>query len=112
MTGTVRVPVIDMWAPFVPSCEIIDDLRAGFPSELLSYFEVLTKTTISAEQFSDYVESRRWTDDRILESLDAAGISRSLITGFDEKSTCGVTFVNNAPVATLAARHPARLVGL
>lgn len=43
-----RVPVIDMWAPFVPSAEVIDDLREGFPVELLSYFEVFTKTTISA----------------------------------------------------------------
>ena len=62
--------------------QIIDDLRAGFPIELLSYFEVFTKRTISAEQFSDYVESLRWTDDQITwSSLDAAGITRSLITG-------------------------------
>jgi predicted TIM-barrel fold metal-dependent hydrolase len=99
-----------MWAPFVPATEVIDDLRAGFPAELLSYFEVFTKTTISAEQFSDYVESRRWTDDQILESLDTAGITRSLITGFDEKSTCGVTFVNNVPVAAVAARRPDRFI--
>lgn len=109
-TPVPRVPVVDMWAPFVPSTEIIDDLRAGFPSELLSYLEVFTKTTVTAEQFSDYVESRRWTDDQLLDSLDAAGITRSLITGFDEKSTCGVTFVNNAPVAALAARHPGRFI--
>ena len=91
-------------------CQIIDDLRAGFPIELLSYFEVFTKRTISAEQFSDYVESLRWTDDQITESLDAAGITRSLITGFDEKSTCGVTFVHNASVTALAARYPDRFL--
>lgn len=94
-----RVPVIDMWAPFVPSAEVIDDLREGFPVELLSYFEVFTKTTISAEQFGAYAESLRRTDDQILDSLDDAGITRSLITGFDERSTCGVTFVHNASVA-------------
>lgn len=82
-----RVPVIDMWAPFVPSAEVIDDLREGFPVELLSYFEVFTKTTISAEQFGAYAESLRRTDDQILDSLDDAGITRSLITGFDERST-------------------------
>lgn len=75
-----RVPVIDMWAPFVPSAEVIDDLREGFPVELLSYFEVFTKTTISAEQFGAYAESLRRTDDQILDSLDDAGITRSLIT--------------------------------
>ncbi|OSC38456.1 amidohydrolase family protein [Mycobacterium decipiens] len=105
-----RVPVIDMWAPFVPSAEVVEDLLAGFPAELLPYFEVFTKTPISAEQFSDYAASLRRTDDQILDSLDDAGITRSLITGFDEKSTCGVTFVNNAPVAALAARYPDRFI--
>lgn len=105
-----RVPVIDMWAPFVPSAEVIDDLREGFPVELLSYFEVFTKTTISAEQFGAYAESLRRTDDQILDSLDDAGITRSLITGFDERSTCGVTFVHNALVAAVAARYPDRFL--
>ncbi len=99
-----------MWAPFVPSAEIIDDLRAGFPAELLSYLEVFTKTTVTAEQFSDYADTLRRTDDQILDSLDGAGITRSLITGFDEKSTCGVTFVHNAAVAALATRHPDRFI--
>lgn len=105
-----RVPVIDMWAPFVPSAEVIDDLREGFPVELLSYFEVFTKTTISAEQFGAYAESLRRTDDQILDSLDDAGITRSLITGFDERSTCGVTFVHTASVAAVAARYPDRFL--
>ena len=105
MTAEPPVPVIDMWAPLVPSTEFIDDLRAGFPAEQLQYLEVFTKTTISAEQFSDYADTLRRTDDQILDSLDAAGITLSLITGFDEKSTCGVTFVANASVAALAARH-------
>lgn len=105
-----RVPVIDMWAPFVPSAEVIDDLREGFPVELLSYFEVFTKTTISAEQFGAYAESLRRTDDQILDSLDDAGITRSLITGFDERSTCGVTFVHNASVAAVVARYPDRFL--
>lgn len=105
-----RVPVIDMWAPFVPSAEVIDDLREGFPVELLSYFEVFTKTTISAEQFGAYAESLRRTDDQILDSLDDAGITRSLITGFDERSTCGVTFVHNASVAAVAVRYPDRFL--
>ena len=112
MTAEPPVPVIDMWAPIVPSAEIIDDLRAGFPAEQLQYLEVFTKTTVSAEQFSDYADTLRRTDDQILDSLDAAGITLSLITGFDEKSTCGVTFVHNASVAALAARYPDRFLAL
>ena len=44
----VSIPVIDMWAPIVPSVEIIADLRVGFPTEKLQYLEVFTKTTVSA----------------------------------------------------------------
>ena len=35
---------------------------------------------------------------------------RSVITGFDERSTCGVTFVHNESVAALAERHPDRFI--
>ncbi|ORB48974.1 amidohydrolase family protein, partial [Mycobacterium persicum] len=99
-----------MWAPIVPAAEIIDDLRAGFPSEQLRYLEVFTKTPLTAEQFNAYAESLRRSDDDILAQLDAAGIHQSLITGFDERSTCGVTFVHNESVAALAARHPDRFI--
>jgi predicted TIM-barrel fold metal-dependent hydrolase len=110
MTAEPSVPVIDMWAPVVPSAEIVDDLRAGFPAEQLRYLEVFTKRTISAQQFSDYADSLRRTDEQILDSLDAAGITLSLVTGFDEKSTCGVTFVHNVAVAAVVARHPDRFL--
>jgi predicted TIM-barrel fold metal-dependent hydrolase len=105
-----RVPVIDMWAPIVPSTEVIDDLRDGFPDEQLCYLEVFTKTTVSAEQFSEYAHTLRRSDEQILDALDAAGITLSLITGFDERSTCGVTFVHNTSVAAIAERRPDRFL--
>jgi uncharacterized protein len=104
------IPIIDMWAPIVPSAEIIDDLQAGFPAETLRYFEVFTKQTITAEQFAAYAGSLRRGDEEILASLDEAGIRRSLISGFDERTTCGETFVANEAVAALAGRHPDRFV--
>jgi uncharacterized protein len=104
------VPVIDMWAPIVGSSEIIDDLQAGFPAEQLQYLEVFTKTTVSEEQFGDYAQALRRTDDQILAALDEAGITHAVITGFDERSTCGVTFVHNESVAALAERHPDRFI--
>jgi uncharacterized protein len=104
------VPVIDMWAPIVPSGEITDDLRDGFPAEQLQYLEVFTKTRLSAEQFRSYAQSRRLSDEEILAALDEADITHSLITGFDERSTCGVTFVHNESVAALADRHPDRFI--
>jgi hypothetical protein len=104
------VPVIDMWAPIVPSCEIIDDLRLGFPTGQLQYVDVFTKTSVSEEQFGDYVQGLRRTDDKILAALDDAAITRSIITGFDERSICGVTFVHNESIAALAERHPDRFI--
>jgi Amidohydrolase len=106
----VSIPVIDMWAPIVPSDEIIEDLQSGFPTEQLQYLEVFTKTTVSDEQFGSYAQALRRSDDQILAALDEAGITHSLITGFDERSTCGVTFVHNESVAALTDRHPNRFV--
>ncbi len=99
-----------MWAPIVPSAEIVDDLRGGFPAEQLQYLEVFTKTRVSEEDFGTYVQSRRLTDKEILMALDEAGITYSLITGFDERSTCGVTFVHNESVAALVDRNPDRFI--
>jgi predicted TIM-barrel fold metal-dependent hydrolase len=104
------IPVIDMWAPLVPSDEIIDDLRAGFPAEQLQYLEVFTKTAVTAAQFAGYAQALRRTDDQILAELDQGGIARSLITGFDEDSTCGVTMVHNESVAAVVGRHPDRFI--
>lgn len=104
------VPVIDMWAPIVPTREVVDELRADFPAEQLQYLEVFTKQRISPEQFAAYAATLERSDTKILGDLDAAGITRSLITGFDEKSTCGVRFVSNDAVAALRDRHPDRFV--
>ena len=106
----VSVPVIDRWAPIVPSCEIIDDLRLGFPAEQLQYLEVFTKTSVSEEQFGEYGQALRRTDDQMVAALVEAGITRVVITGFDERSTCGVTFVHNESIAALAERHRDRFI--
>jgi len=105
-----RIPVIDMWAPIVPSAEVIEDLRAGFPVEQLQYLEVFAKTSVTPETFSAYAGRLRPADDQIVASLEEAWIARSLITGFDERSTCGVTFVSNEAVAAVAGRHPERFI--
>ena len=106
------IPIIDMWAPLVPSRETIDHVAANFPDEQLQYLEVFTKTEITADQFADYAKTLARSDEQILGDLDEAGIVCSLITGFDEKSTCarGTTFVANEAIAELADRHPDRFI--
>jgi predicted TIM-barrel fold metal-dependent hydrolase len=91
-----------MWAPIVPSAETIADLRAGLPTEQLQYLEVFTKTSITNREFAAYAETLPQSDEEILSSLDQAGITHSLISGFDERSTCGETFVTNEAVAAFA----------
>jgi predicted TIM-barrel fold metal-dependent hydrolase len=65
---------------------------------------------VDAGQFADYAQALRRSDEQILADLDAAAISHSLVTGFDERSTCGVTFVHNESVAALADRQPERFI--
>jgi uncharacterized protein len=46
----------------------------------------------------------------VIDLLDAAGIDRTLITGFDEFSSVHETFIPNELVAALADRHPDRFI--
>jgi predicted TIM-barrel fold metal-dependent hydrolase len=104
------IPVIDMWAPVVPSREIIDHMVDHFPEPQLGYVRVFFKRAPTLDAFRAFAQQLVCDDDVILAGLDAASISRALITGFDEASTGGTTFVPNDAVAAIAARHPNRFV--
>jgi predicted TIM-barrel fold metal-dependent hydrolase len=108
MTYTGRV--IDMWAPFVPSREIIEHVADHFPELQLGYLRVFQKREPSVEEFQVVARQLARDDAEVLASLDEAGISRALITGFDEASTGGTTFVPNEAVAAIAERHPDRFL--
>jgi uncharacterized protein len=102
--------VIDMWAPVVPAPEIIGHMQANFPAEQLQYLEVFTKQRLSEEQFGAYAATLVRDDQQILAELDRADIRHSLITGFDERSSCGKTFVSNDAIAAVSERHPERFI--
>jgi uncharacterized protein len=104
------IPVIDLWSPVVPSLEIVEHMALNNPPELLQYLEVFTKQRIDEKAFEAYARSRARDDAEILAELDEAGVRLSLVTGFDEASTCGRTFVSNEAVAALAERHPDRFI--
>lgn len=106
-----RIPVIDMWAPIVPSREIMAHAATHFPEPQLGYLRVFFKqSNPSLEEFERLARSLAVDDDVILKSLDDAGIAMTLITGFDEASTGGTTFITNASVAAIAERHPKRFI--
>jgi predicted TIM-barrel fold metal-dependent hydrolase len=104
------ISVIDMWAPIVPSREIMDHVAENLPDELLAYLRVFSKLDVTAEQYAEAAPHLVRSDEQILADLDTAGIRWSMITGFDERSSCGKTFVTNEAVTALADRHPDRFV--
>jgi predicted TIM-barrel fold metal-dependent hydrolase len=102
--------VIDMWAPVVPSREIMAHMADHFPLPQLGYLRVFFKTEPAPDTFRRMAPALVRDDADILADLDAARIAKTLITGFDEASTGGTTFVTNESVAAIAGRHPDRFV--
>ena len=104
------IPAIDMWAPIVPAREIMAYAADHFPPAQLGYLRVFWKGEASLEAFRRAALAMACDDADVLAALDAAHITRALITGFDEASTGGTTFISNESIATVAARHPERLI--
>jgi predicted TIM-barrel fold metal-dependent hydrolase len=107
---TATGPVIDMWAPLVPSHEITADVVDHFPELQLGYLRVFQKREPDLEAARRAYRGFARDDGTCLSMLDGAGISRAMITGFDEASTGGTRFVSNEAVAAIADRHPDRFI--
>lgn len=101
---------IDMWAPILPVPEILRHAADNFPDQMLGYLRVFYKQAPTQEAFRQRAGAIQLSLEQVLAALDAAGIARSLITGFDERSSVGKTFVPNELVAPIAARHPDRFI--
>ena len=102
--------VIDMWAPIVPVPDLMTHIGENFPDAMLGYLRIFWKQPATQETLRAGAPALARSLDDIVAELDAAGISRTLITGFDEKTTAGKTFVPNELVAPIVARHPTRFV--
>src|SRR5438876_220596 len=96
--------VIDMWAPIVPVPEVMRHTVDNFPDEMLGYLRVFYKTEPTQAAFRARAGAIATPLDDVIAALDAAGIARTLITGFDERSSCGKTFIPNEIVADVVAR--------
>jgi len=104
------IPAIDMWAPIVPARDVMAYVGEHFPPPQLGYLRVFWKGAPTLETFRQAARAVTVDDEQILASLDAAHITRTLITGFDEASTGGTAFVTNDVVAAVAERHPDRFI--
>jgi uncharacterized protein len=101
---------IDMWAPIVPVPEIMTHLSEHFADEMLGYIRVFWKQEPTQAAFRQQVMRFQMDDAAVIAALDAAGIGRSLITGFDEKSSVRETFIPNELVSRLVERYPKRFI--
>jgi predicted TIM-barrel fold metal-dependent hydrolase len=100
-----------MWAPIVPTPEILRHAAAHFPKEMLGYLRIFFKDPeASLDSFRARAAAIECSEDELLALLDAASISRMLITGCDEHASVGETWVSNECIAGLATRHPARFL--
>jgi uncharacterized protein len=101
---------IDMWAPIVPVPEVMKHVAEHFPKEMSGYLRVFYKREPRPEEFGAAAREMRMSEEQVIETLDQAGIGRTLITGFDEWSSVHETFIPNELVAGLAERHPDRFI--
>ena len=106
----MATPVIDMWAPILPTPEIMAHVAEHFPDAMLGYLRVFYKQPPTQETVRARMRAVARPLEDVVARLDAAGIARTLVTGFDERTSAGKTFVPNALVAALAERHPDRFV--
>jgi len=106
----MHASVIDMWAPIVPVPELMAHIAENFPDAMLGYLRVFWKQPPSQDTLRTGAPALARSLDDIVAELDAAGVARTLVTGFDEKTTAGRTFVPNDLVAPIVARHPTRFV--
>src|SRR3989304_10148118 len=102
-------PAIDMWAPILPTPEIVRQAVEHFPEKMLGYLRVFYKGAPTREQVAQ-LRAFEQSVEVVLAALDAAGITRTLITGFDEGSSAGMTFMPNDLIAPLAERYPDRFI--
>jgi predicted TIM-barrel fold metal-dependent hydrolase len=112
MTGTREEMsgAIDMWAPIVPVPEVMRHVADHFPKEMAGYLRVFYKRAPDPAEFAQAASTMQMSDDDLIAALDAAGIDKTLITGFDEWSSVHETFIPNDIVAGIAERHPERFI--
>jgi hypothetical protein len=99
-----------MWAPILPVPSILEHAALHFPPQMLGYLRVFYKEPATVEAFRARAAAVVLSEEQVVAALEAAGITRSLITGFDERSSVGETFIPNELVAPIAQKYPDRFI--
>jgi predicted TIM-barrel fold metal-dependent hydrolase len=107
---STKPSIVDMWAPILPTPDVMRYVSEHFPKEMAGYLRVFFKQEERPEEFRSIAQAFGRAEEEVIDLLDAAGIERTLITGFDEWSSVHETFIPNELVAALAERHPNRFI--
>ncbi len=103
-------PIIDMWAPILPTPEMLAEGSERFPHEMLGYLRVFFKLEANPEGVERLMKRVEMPEDLVFEAIAASGITQSLVTGFDELSAVGKTFMPNDRVAAVYERRPEQVI--
>jgi predicted TIM-barrel fold metal-dependent hydrolase len=77
---------------------------------MLGYLRVFYKQAPTQEAFAKRAAEIEMREEDVVAALDAAGITRTLITGFDEHASCGETWIPNELIAALVERWPGKFI--
>jgi predicted TIM-barrel fold metal-dependent hydrolase len=104
------VSAIDMWAPILPVPDVMAHVAENYPDEMLGYLRVFYRQPPTQETVRARMRGIARPLEDVVGLIDAAGITRTLITGFDERTSARKVFVPNALVAGIAERYPDRFI--
>lgn len=106
--------IIDMWAPVLPTKPYLDYMENSFPLQMLGYLRIFHHQQIDENSVQRFIAGLRkggeMALDQIVKIKDMAGIERTSITGFDEFTSAGRTFVPNQLVADVCKDYPDRFI--
>jgi len=94
----------------VPTPEILARAADHFPDRMLDYLRIFYKQPPTQAGFRERMAAISLEPEQLVAMLDAAGIGRTLVTGFDEGRSCGKTWITNDVIAPLVARFPDRFI--
>ena len=108
---TTPTPAIDMWAPLLPVREMTDHIADHWPEAQNGYLRVFYKQAPSADIFPALARGFTQPDEAVLADLDAAGIAKALVSGFDEgTNNRDQILMKNDLVAAVAEKFPGRIL--
>lgn len=104
--------IIDMWAPVLPEKSTLAYIKEHFPLQMLGYLRIFHHQDVDENSIAKFIDGMGGglELDKIVKMLDHAGIEKTLITGFDELTSAGKTFVPNHFVSMAYKNYPDKFI--